>query len=265
MKSNIKVKDSANRLKSMLKVDLRRMFKTPLVYIMFGISFIMPILILIMTTFMGGATTVDPVTGVETTMEGFTNVWQAIGSIGSSGMGMDLTTMCNINLVFFMVAIFVCIFVSEDFRSGYSKNLFTVRSKRMEYVLSKTIVCFIAAVGMLLLFFVGAMIGGAIAGLPFTMEGFNAGGIICSMIGKIGVALVFISIALTLACVGKQKLWLSILCVLGGGMLLFMTIPMMTPLNSTFLNVIMCLAGGGIFSVGLGYVSNLILQKTSLV
>ena len=263
MRNNVKAKEFSNRLKSMLKVDLRRMFKTPLVYIMFGISFILPILILVMTSFMGGGSS-DPA-GAKQTMEGFTNVWQAIGSAGNAGMGMDLTTMCNINLVFFMIAIFVCIFVSEDFRSGYSKNLFTVRSKRLEYVLSKTIVCFIASVGMLLLFFVGAMIGGAIAGLPFTMNGFNAGGIICSMIGKIFVALVFISISLTFACVAKQKLWLSILLVLGAGMLLFMTIPMMTPLSSGFVNVIMCVAGGGLFAAGLGFVSNLILNKTSLV
>ncbi len=263
--SKANVKDFSNRLKSMLKVDLRRMFNSPLVYIMFGISLIMPVLILVMTTFMGSATTVDPVTGVEATMEGFKNVWQAIGSVSGAGMTMDLTTMCNINLIFFMVAIFVCIFVSEDFRSGYAKNLFTVRSKRLEYVLSKTIVCFIASIGMLLLFFVGAMIGGAIAGLPFTMEGFNAGGIVCSMISKIFVTLVFISISLTLACVAKQRLWLSVLCVLGAGMLLFMMIPMMTPLNASLLNVIMTFAGGALFAGGLGYLSNFILNKTSLV
>ena len=249
----------------MFKVDARRMFISPLVYIMFGISLIMPILILVMTTFMGDMTTVDPTTGVETTMEGFKNVWQAIGSLSTAEMAMDLTSMCNINLIFFMVMIFVCIFVSEDFRSGYAKNLFTIRAKRLDYVMSKTIVCFIASTMMLLLFFIGAMIGGAIAGLPFTMEGFNAGGIICSMVAKIFLALVFISIALTMACVGKQRLWLSILCVLGAGMLLFMMIPMITPLDANLMHVIMCIAGGAIFAVGLGAVSKLLLNKTSLV
>ena len=259
------IKGFSNRLKSMLKVDARRMLKTPLVYIMFGICLLVPVLILVMTSFMGTTTTVDPATGAEQTMEGFKNVWQIIGSVGNGGMAMDLTTMCNINLVFFAVAIFVCIFVSEDFRSGYAKNLFTVRSKRMEYVASKIIICFVASVIMLLLFFVGGMIGGAIAGLPFTMEGFNAGGIVCSLLAKMFVLLIFISIALTFACVAKQKLWLSILLVLGCGMLLFMTIPMMTPLNAGILHVIMCLAGGVLFSIGLAFVSKLILNKTSLV
>lgn len=46
----------------------------------------------------------------------------------------------NINMLYFFVAVFVCLFVSDDFRSGYAKNLFTVRSKKSDYVISKTLV-----------------------------------------------------------------------------------------------------------------------------
>ncbi len=49
------------------------------------------------------------------------------------------------------------------------------------------------------------------------------------------------------------------------GAFLFMMIPIMTPLNANFLHVIMTLAGGALFAVGLGAVSNVILNKTSLV
>ena len=49
------------------------------------------------------------------------------------------------------------------------------------------------------------------------------------------------------------------------GMLFFMMIPALTPLNSGIMNVILCLAGGALFSVGLGAVSNTVLGKTSLV
>ncbi len=251
------------RLASMLKVDFKRMFLSPLVYIMGGISLVLPILILVMTGLIP-STTIDPVTGMETTVETFTNVWQAIGSMGSA-MSMDLTSMCNINLLFFLVAIFACIFVSDDFRSGYAKNLFTVRAKRIDYVLSKTIVCFVGAIAMFLLSFVGAMIGGAIAGLSFSTEGFGAGGVIACFISKIFISLIFVSIAILLGTVAKQKLWLSILCSLAAGMLLFTMIPMITPLSAGILNVIMCIAGGAIFAVGLGALSNLILKKTSLV
>ncbi len=258
-------KVNLNNLNSMLKVDCRRMFKTPLVYIMFGICIMMPILVLVMTSFMGNTSVVDPSTGEETVMETFTNAWQIFGATSNTGMAMDLTSMCNINLIYFIVAIFVCIFVSEDFRSGYAKNIFTIRTKRMDYVISKIIISFIASIIMLLLFFIGGLLGGSISNLPFNMDGFNVGTLICCLISKIFILLIFISIALTLACVAKTKLWLSIICVLGCGMLLFMMIPMMTPLDAGILNVIMCFAGGLLFSIGLAFVSKLILNKTNIV
>ena len=52
---------------------------------------------------------------------------------------------------------------------------------------------------------------------------------------------------------------------LGGGILLFMMASMITPLGSTFVNVILCLAGGILFAFGLGAISKTVLKKTSLV
>lgn len=57
------------RLKSMLSVDFGRMFTQRLFYIMMGIAVVIPILVLVMTTMMDGTVSVDPNTGVETTME----------------------------------------------------------------------------------------------------------------------------------------------------------------------------------------------------
>lgn len=47
-------KSFGNRLKSMMKVDFRRMFTSKLFYIMIGVCLIVPILILVMTTMMDG-------------------------------------------------------------------------------------------------------------------------------------------------------------------------------------------------------------------
>lgn len=274
METQFEKQTFGKRLKSMLKVDFRRMFTMPLVYIMFGICLVMPVLILVMTTMMDGTTSVNPQTGAETTIEGFKNVWQIIGSVSNSGeagaeaaMAMDLTSMCNINLVYFILAVLVCLFVADDFRSGYAKNLFTVRAKKTDYVISKTVVGIVGGVGMIVLFFVGAMLGGAIAGLPFNLASVGAtlGGIVSCMIAKVCVVAVFVPIYLTISVAAKQRAWLSILGSLGAGMLLFAMIPMMTPLNSTPLNVVLCLAGGAMFSFGLGAVGNVILKKTSLV
>jgi len=254
------------RLKSMLKVDFRRMFTTPLFYIMVGVCLVIPILILVMTTMMDGTVTVDPSTGVETTMEAFDNTWQAIGSVSreSTGMDMSLTGMCNINMLYFFAAVFVCIFIAADFRSGYAKNLFAVRSKKSDYVVSKTLAGFVGGV-LLLAFFVGTMVGGAIAGLPFDTGAAGVSGIVMCMLSKMFLVAVFVSIYVLMSVVGKQKLWLSLIGSLCVGMLFFNIVPMMTPLDSTMMNVVLCLAGGALCSVGLGAVSNIVLKKTSLV
>ncbi len=256
------------RVKSMLKLDFQRMFKSKLFYIMLAVALIMPVLILVMTTMMDGSVSVDPQTGVETVMEGFKNVWQIIGTVSGgeqTATAMGITTMCNINLIFFAVAVFVGIFVADDFRSGYSKNLFTVRSDKTDYVVSKTITTFVAGILFLLAFFVGSMIGGAIAGLPFALEGINAGNIVMCLLSKMILMLALVPIYLVMSIIAKQKLWLSILLSIAGSALLFSMIPMITPLNSTILNVVLCIAGGAMFSIGLGFVSRVLLKKRDIL
>lgn len=271
MEMTKKVKFESNsfgkRLKSMLKVDFRRMFTTPLFYIMIGVCLVIPILILVMTTMMDGTVTVDPNTGAETVIEAFDNVWQTIGSVSGEGseMSMDLTGMCNINLVYFFAAVLICIFISDDFRSGYAKNLFTVRAKKSDYVISKTLIGFSGGALMILAFFVGAMLGGAISGLPFDTGAAGTTGIVMCLLAKIFLIAVFVSIYVLMSVIGKQKLWQSLVGSLMVGMLFFMMIPMLTPLDSGIMNVIMCLAGGAVFSGGIGMISNKVLNSTSLV
>lgn len=255
----------AKRLKSMLAVDFRRMFTMPFLYIMIGCCLVMPILILVMTTMMDGSVTVNPQTGVETVIEGFDNTWQAIGSVSGAAMSMDITSMCNINMLYFIISVFVCIFTGADFRSGYAKNLFTVRAKKTDYVISKTIAGFVGGALMLLAFFVGTLLGGAIAGLPFEMNGFGIGGLIMCMLAKLLLVAVFVPIYLLMAVIAKEKTWLSIILSMMTGMFLFMMIPMITPLDATPIHVILCLAGGALFSIGLGAVSNNILKKNNIV
>ena len=233
------MKTGKTKFKTMMSVDFRRMFTTPFLYIMLGISFIIPILVIVMTTMMDGTTNVNPQTGVETTMEAFKNTWQVIGIISGEGsaMSMDLTSMVNINLVYFMVSVLVCIFVAADFRSGYAKNLFTVRAKKTDYVMSKNLVCFIAGAFMVLAFFVGTIFGGLISGLSFDLGAASVGSLILCMICKVLLMAVFVPIYLLMSIIAKQKSWLSIMLSLMTGMFLFMMIPMLTPLNATIMNV----------------------------
>lgn len=256
----------AGRVKSMLKVDFRRMFKSKLFYILIACSLVMPILMTVMMAMMDGSVSVDPQTGVETVMHGPENAWQNIGTLPGEAMGgAEVFAMCNINMAFMGIAVFICLFISDDFRSGYAKNLFTVRAKRGEYVVSKTISGFICGAFMLIAYLIGSILGGAISGLSFDLHGLNAGNIVMCMLAKIFLMLVFVSIFTLISVAAKQKAWLSICGSLGGGMLLFMMVGMITPLGSTILNVVLCAAGGVLFAFGLGAISKVVLKKTSLV
>ena len=256
------------RLTSMVKVDIRRLFTSSFYYIMIGISLVIPILILVMTTMMAGAESVDPVTGEVTIMEQtFTNVWQAIGTIPSASteMTMDIASMCNIDMMFFAVAVLVCLFVSADFKSGFQKSLFTIRSNKVDYVVSKTLTCFIGGASLILAYFIGALLGGVISGLSFELVNITSVNIVMCILSKMLLVLVFAPIFITMSVIGKQRTWLSTILSFSVGMLLFMMVSMITPLNATILNVILCIAGGAMFSFGLGAVSNTILKKSSLV
>ena len=261
----------SKRFGSMLKVDFKRLFLSRSFYIIVAACLLAPILILVMTTMMDGSVTVDPNTGVETVMEGFDNVWQIIGTVSgasedaSASMDMSITSMCNINMLYFAIAALVCIFVADDFRSGYAKNLFTVRAKKTDYVASKTLVLFVGSAFMILAFVLGAILGGIFAGVSFEMVGFNVGNLIMSILAKILLCLIFVGIYLCMSVVAKQKLWLSILLSFGVGMFLFNIAPMVSPLNSGILQVILCTAGGAGFAIGMGAISNVVLKKTSLV
>lgn len=256
-------------MKSMMKVDFRRMFKSKLFYILIACVFVIPILMTVMMTMMDSSVSVDHQTGVETIIEGPENAWQSIGTLptddGADMGGMDVMSMCNINMMFMGVAVFICLFISDDFRSGFSKNLFTVRAKRGDYVVSKTLAGFICGAFMLIAYFIGAMLGGAISGLSFNLGTLTFGNIVMCMIAKISLMLVFVAIDVLVSVAAKQKAWLCLCGSLSVGMLLFMMVSMITPLDSGMMNVILCLAGGALFAIGLGAISNTVLKKTSLV
>ena len=270
----------------MLKVDMRRMLRSRLFYIIIACALFIPVVMILMLTMMDGTVSVNPQTGEESVMEGPDSIWQSIGTLpvasegseaenasadaadgmAAMGAGMDVMAMCNINMMFMGVAVFICLFISEDFRSGYAKNLFTVRAKKGDYVISKTITGFICGAVMLIMYFVGSMLAGAISGLPFDLVGdMSALSVVMCMISKILLMLVFIPIFVCISVAAKQKAWLALCGSLGAGMLLFMMVGMITPLNATPVHVLLTAAGGAMFSFGLGAISKVILKKTSLV
>lgn len=246
----------SQRLKAMLSVDFYRLFHTPLFYIMLVVSAIIPALVLTMT---GANQTADTQT--------FTNVWQVIESISGANSGaglMDLATMCNINMVFIFVAIMISIFVSHDYSSGYIKSIFTVHSKKVDYVISKCIVGFICGACMIVAYVLGAMIAGLITGLSFDLGGANVLNVFSCLLSKIFLMGVFVPLYITVAVFFKQKLWLSIIGSFCVGILFYPIAMMTAPLNAGILNLILCLAGGGLLGFGLGALATLVLNKRDL-
>lgn len=250
----------------MIRVDLRRMFRSRLFYILIACALLIPILMTVMMSMMGGTVSIDQQTGLETVVVGPENTWQNIGTLPVGPLGGDeIFMMCNINMMFMAVAVFVCIFISEDFTSGYAKNLFAVRAKKDDYVISKMLMGFICGALMILAYFIGSVLGGAISSLSFDLHGLNGGNIVMCILSKIFLMPVFVSIFTLISVAAKQKAWLSICGSLGGGMLLFMTVSMITPLGSTIINVLGCAGGSILFSIGMGFASRAVLQKTNLV
>ena len=270
-----------SRLGTMLKVDFLRMFKSRTFYIILATALLVPVVMTVMLVMMDGSVSTDPQTGKETVMEGPEYVWESFGTVPSTdpapepdeqdaaatmGGEMDVLAMCNINLVFMGVSVFICLFIADDFRSGYAKNLFTVRVRKGDYVISKTLAGFVCGALMLILYAVGAMVSGLAMGLKFDLVGgMTLGNFVFCMLAKILLMLVFVAIFTLLAVIAKQRSWLSICLSLGGGMILFMMIPMITPLSASVVHVVVCLVAGILAALGLGLIDNLILKKTSLV
>lgn len=253
------------RLKSMLIVDMRRMCTMPLFYIMAGISFVVPILILVMTTMMDGSISVDPTTGVETIMQGFESIWPLIGMSNNSSAGIDIMSMCNINLLYFALAVFVSLFVSADFKSGYAKNLFTGRAKKNDYVISKMITCFIAGTLMFLVFFLGTILGGAIAGVSFALGSLTGMNVVCCLLSKVVMVAVFVPIYLATSIAAKHKTWKALVGAFVVGMLIFPMIPSLTPLAATWTNVGFGVVGALFTGVLGGCISTWKLEKKDIL
>lgn len=235
---------------TLLKADLRRLFTTSRLWIFLLVCLVTPILILTMTTGFGGDMS-------------FNSTWDLIASSG--GMGMDMTAMMNINLIYFAAGIFMCLFVADDFRGGYAKNLFTVQAKKGKYVAAKTVAGILAGALMLIAFFVGTVLGGSFAGLSFSLGEATILNLALCMIAKVLLMGVMVPIFLAVSAFGKGRSWLSILLSLFIGMLLFMIIPLMTPLTTGPMNVILCAAGAVMFTAALGVASRAILSRSDLV
>lgn len=247
------------RLMSMLKLDFYRLFHTPAFYIMLLIAAIIPAMVL-GTSGMESKTSSNT---IQTTIE-YSNVWQIIESTGGSAVSenpLDMGGFANINMLFIFAGILMAIFVAHDYSSGFVKNIFTVHSKKVDYVISKSVVGIFGGVGMIITYVLGAMLAGFLTGKAFDV---NVSGLILCLISKSFLMGIFCSLFLGIAVFFRNKFWLTIVFTFLFGMMLYPAASVAT-LSSTIITTFITLIAGVLGAVALGTVSSLILKKRDLV
>ena len=247
------------RLKSMLKLDFYRLFHTPLFYIMLAIAAIIPAMVLSMS----GAETMSPNGTMQKAIE-FTNAWQMIESVGGSSVAenpLNFAGFANINMLFIFAGLLMAIFVAHDYSSGFVKNIFTVHSKKTDYVISKTAVGVFSGAGMIVTYVFGAVVAGLLTGKSFDV---NTGGLVMCLISKVFLMGIFCSLFLGISVFFKNKLWMTIAFTFLFGMLLYPAASVAT-LSSTVGTVLITFVAGITGAIAIGSVSSFFLRKRDLV
>ncbi len=237
------------RVKSMLKLDFYRLFHTPALYIMLVIAAIIPALLLTM-----------PGEGESTSS--ISNVWMLVESLGTSQANpMDFAGYANINMVFIFAGLLMAIFISHDYSSGFVKNIFTVHSKKYDYVISKSIVGMTSGIAMIITYILGTIISGLIMGVSFKV---GILGLVSCLLSKALLMAIFSSLFVAIAVFFKQKLWITIVFTFLFGMMLY-PLGSIANLSANFSTVLIALVLGAIGAILIGSISSLILNKRDLL
>ncbi len=188
------------RLKGMLSVDFYRLFHTPMYYIFLAIAAIIPAMIL------GTMGMENPQTGVAAAPL-YTNVWHIIAAQKPLYVVSDIAEYANMNMVFIFGGIMVSIFIGHDYKSGYVKQLFTTHAKKIDYMISKTLVCAFAMACMCITYLLGAVTAGLLTGISFEV---NVGALVCALLGKIIMSLGWASLYTFLNIIFRKYFGISI-------------------------------------------------------
>jgi len=240
------------RIKSMMRLDFYRLFRSPIFYIMLGVAAIIPALILTM----GSVESPD----IETVPLIIDNVWQLISTKGSAFDVNGMAGFATIDMVFIFAGVLMAIFVARDYMSGFIKNIFTVHSKKEDYIISKTAVGVFSGICMILTYTFGTIICGGIMLKSFDV---NVFGLMLCLLSKMVMMLAFCSLFLAIAVFFKNQLWFTIICTFLFGMVLY-PVAIFANLDSNLLTFIMSIVGSVGLGIGFFYVTRLFLRKRDL-
>ena len=189
----------ARRIKGMLGVDFYRLFHTPLFYIFLAIAAIIPAMV--------SAMTMMPDQNGQTMEPLYSNVWQIIAASKSLYVIEGIADYANMNMVFIFGGIMVSIFIGNDYRSGYVKQLFTTHAKKQDYMISKSLVCAFAMACMCITYLIGGTVGGLLVGYETDV---NVGSLIIAILGKIIMSLGWASLYTFLNVIFRRYFGISV-------------------------------------------------------
>ena len=187
------------RIKGMLGVDFYRLFHTPLFYIFLAIAAIIPAMVSAMTMMPDqNGNTMEPL---------YSNVWQIIAASKSLYVIETIADYANMNMVFIFGGIMVSIFIGNDYRSGYVKQLFTTHAKKQDYMISKSLTCAFAMACMCVTYLIGGTVGGLFVGYETDV---NVGSLIIAILGKIVMSLGWASLYTFLNVIFRKYFGISV-------------------------------------------------------
>ncbi len=181
----------AKRLKGMLGVDFYRLSHTPMFYIFLAIAAMIPATIL--------ATTGQSM---------FDNTWQIVAANNPLYVINDMGDYANMNMVFIFGGIMVSIFIGNDYKSGYVKQLFTTHAKKRDYMMSKTLAGAFSMSCMCISYLLASALAGMFAGTSFEV---NVGSLILAVLGKIIMSLGWSSLYTFLNVIFRRYFGISIM------------------------------------------------------
>ena len=111
------------------------------------------------------------------------------------------------NMVFIFGGIMVSIFIGNDYRSGYVKQLFTTHAKKQDYMISKTLSCAFAMACMCVTYLIGGTVGGLLVGYDTSV---NVGSLIIAILGKMVMSLGWASLYTFLNVIFRRYFGVSV-------------------------------------------------------
>lgn len=151
---------------NLIKMDLRRTFRTPLFYaLLLGLG-------VMLGTF--------AMTGV---MGEGQSIAALIGPVSGTG---DMMSTMGMSLVLIFGAVYIVSIIGKDFSTGFIKNIMTVHANKRDYIISKLVVSTVVSALMIAFYVVLMVMLGGIQGLPLSIPSF--GGLLVFLVGKLLLA-----------------------------------------------------------------------------